>query len=54
MLAAALHRMVGYRAAETGTTHDAIAALYRVAPGDTRGVTPLLQARLKLASAQPR
>jgi hypothetical protein len=52
VLAAALHRMVGYRAAETGITHDAIAALYRVAPGDTRAVTPLLQTRLKLTPAQ--
>jgi hypothetical protein len=27
--------MVGYRAAEAGTTHDAIAALYGVTPGET-------------------
>jgi hypothetical protein len=53
VLAAAIHRMIGYRAAEPGTTHDAIADLYRVAPADTRAVTPLLQTRLKLSPAQP-
>jgi hypothetical protein len=53
VLAAAIHRMIGYRAGEAGVTHDAIADLYRVAPADTRAVTPLLQTRLKLTQAQP-
>ena len=53
VLAAAIHRMTAYRAAETGTTHDAIADLYGVAAGETRAITPLLQARLQLTSAQP-
>ncbi|HLX48094.1 MAG TPA: hypothetical protein VKS82_07165 [Streptosporangiaceae bacterium] len=53
VLAAAIHRMVGYRAAETGTTHDAIADVYKVASADTRAVTPLLQTRLKLTPQQP-
>ncbi len=53
VLAAAIHRMVGYRAGEAGITHDAIAELYRVAGSETRAVTPLLQARLKLSPQQP-
>jgi hypothetical protein len=53
VLAAAIHRMVGYRAAEAGVTHDAIADLYKVAPADTRAITPLLQNRLRLAPTQP-
>jgi hypothetical protein len=53
VLAAATHRMIAYRAAEAGSTHDAIAGLYRVAPADTRAATPLLQARLQLTSGQP-
>jgi hypothetical protein len=53
VLAAAIHRMAGYRAAEAGITHDAIAGLYRVTAADTRAITPLLQARLQLSAAQP-
>jgi hypothetical protein len=53
VLAAAIHRMTAYRAAEAGTTHDAIADLYKVAPAETRAITPLLQARLQLTPAQP-
>jgi hypothetical protein len=53
VLAAAIHRMVGYRAGETGAGHDAIADLYRVAASQTRAVTPLLQARLHLSPQQP-
>jgi len=53
VVAAAIHRMVGYRAAEAQVTHDAIAHLYRVAATDTRTVTPLLQARLQLSPEQP-
>jgi len=53
VLAAAIHRMVGYRAGEAGITHDAIAELYRVAATETRTITPLLQARLKLSPEQP-
>lgn len=53
VLAAAIHRMIAYRAAEAGNTHDAIAGLYGVTPGETRAITPLLQARLQLTSAQP-
>lgn len=53
VLAAAIHRMVGYRAGEAGNTHDAIAVLYRVAATETRAITPLLQARLKLSPQQP-
>jgi hypothetical protein len=53
VLAAAIHRMVGYRAGETEAGHDAIADLYRVAASQTRTVTPLLQARLRLSPQQP-
>jgi hypothetical protein len=53
VLAATIHRMAGYRAAEAGITHDAIAGLYRVTAADTRAITPLLQARLQLSAAQP-
>jgi len=53
VLAAAIHRMVGYRAGEAGITHDAIAELYRVPGTETRAITPLLQARLKLSPQQP-
>lgn len=53
VLAAAIHRMVGYRAGEAGITHDAIAALYRVTATESRAITPLLQARLRLSSKQP-
>jgi hypothetical protein len=53
VLAAAIHRMVGYRAGEAGITHDAIAELYQVAATETRAITPLLQARLKLSPQQP-
>jgi len=45
--------MVGYRAGEAGITHDTVAALYRIEADCTRSLTPLLQARLKMASAQP-
>ena len=51
VLAAAVHRMIAYRAAEAGTTHDAIAELYGVTAGETRVITPLVQARLQLTSA---
>ncbi len=53
VLAAAIHRMVGYRSGEAGITHDAIAELYRVAATETRTITPLLQARLKPSPEQP-
>ncbi len=53
VLAAAVHRMVGYRAGEAGITHQAIAELYRVEGTETRAVTPLLQARLKLSPQHP-
>ncbi len=53
VLAAAIHRMVGYRAGEAGITHDAIAGLYRVAATETRAVTPVLQARLQLSPLKP-
>jgi hypothetical protein len=53
VLAAAIHRMIAYRAAQAGTGHEAIADLYGVAASDTRAVTPLLQSRLQLTSAQP-
>jgi hypothetical protein len=53
VLAAAIHRMAGYRAAETGITHDAIAGVYQIAPADTRAVPPLLQTRLKLTPQRP-
>lgn len=53
VLAAAIHRMVGYRAGEAGITHDAIAALHRVTATESRAITPLLQARLKLSPEQP-
>ncbi len=45
--------MAGYRAGEAGITHDAIAELYQVAATETRAITPLLQARLKLSPQQP-
>src|SRR5487761_1751362 len=53
VLAAAIHRMTASRAAEAGSTHDAIAGLYGVTPSDTRAITPLLQARLQLTTTQP-
>lgn len=53
VLSAAIHRMVGYRAGEAGITHDAMAELYRVAATETRAITPLLQARLRLSPEQP-
>jgi hypothetical protein len=53
VLAAAIHRMVGYRAGEAGITHDAIAALHRVTATESRAITPLLQARLRLSPEQP-
>jgi len=53
VLAAAIHRMAGYRAGEAGITHDAIAELYQVTGTETRAITPLLQARLKLSPQQP-
>ena len=53
VLAAAIHRMVGYRAGEAGITHDAIAALYRVTATESREITPLLQAGLRLSPEQP-
>jgi hypothetical protein len=52
VLAAAIHRMIGYRAGQTGVTHDAIAGLHRVTAAESRAVTPVLQARLRL-SEQP-
>ena len=53
VLAAGVHRMIAYRAAEAGSGHEAIADLYGVAASETRAVTPLLQARLQLTQAQP-
>lgn len=53
VLAAAIHRMVGYRAGERGITHEAIAQLHRVTAAESRAVTPLLQARLRLSVNQP-
>jgi hypothetical protein len=52
VLAAAIHRMVGYRAGEAGVTHDAIAELHRVTADETRAITPPLQARLQLSTQQ--
>lgn len=52
VLAAAIHRMVGYRAGEAGVTHDAIAELHRVTADETRAITPPLQARLQLSAQQ--
>jgi hypothetical protein len=53
VLAAAIHRMIGYRAGEAGVTHDVIADLHRVTAGETRAVTQVLQARLRLSPGQP-
>ena len=53
VLAAAIHRMIGYRAGETGVTHDVIADLHRVTAAESRAVTPVLQARLRLSPDQP-
>lgn len=53
VLAAAIHRMVGYRAGEAGITHDAIAQLHRVTAAESRAVTQMLQARLQLSPDQP-
>ena len=53
VLAAAIHRMIGYRAGEAGITHDAIADLHQVTASETRAVTSALQARLRLSSDQP-
>ena len=53
VLAAAIHRMAAYRAAEAGITHEAIADLYGVTASETRAITPLLQARLQLPAVQP-
>jgi hypothetical protein len=53
VLAAAIHRMIGYRAGEAGVTHDAIAELHRVTADETRAITPPLQARLQLSTQQP-
>ena len=53
VLAAAIHRMIGYRAGEAGVTHDAIAELHRVKADETRAITPPLQARLQLSAQQP-
>ena len=53
VLAAAIHRMIGYRAGEAGITHDAIAGLHRVTADETRAITPPLQARLQLSAQQP-
>ena len=53
VLAAAIHRMIGYRAGEAGVTHDAIAELHRVTADETRAITPPLQARLQLSAQQP-
>ncbi len=53
VLAAAIHRMIGYRAGEAGTTHDAVAELHRVTSAESRAVTPMLQARLRLSPDQP-
>lgn len=50
VLAAAIHRMVGYRSGEAGITHDAIAALHGVASSESRAITPPLQARLNLSA----
>jgi hypothetical protein len=53
VLAAAIHRMIGYRAGEAGVTHDAIAELHRVTADETRAITPPLQSRLQLSAQQP-
>ncbi|MGH3276836.1 MAG: hypothetical protein ACRDNZ_21215 [Streptosporangiaceae bacterium] len=53
VLAAAIHRMVGYRAAEMGITHDSVAALHQVTAAESRAITPLLQARLRLSPQEP-
>lgn len=53
VLAAAIHRMVGYRAGEAGITHDAIAELYRVTAAESRAITQPLQGRLQLSAEYP-
>lgn len=53
VLAAAIHRMIGYRAGEAGVTHNAIAELHRVTADEIRAITPPLQARLQLSEQQP-
>lgn len=52
-LAAAIHRMVGYRSGGAGVTHDSIGGLYQVQAARTRALTPLLQTRLHLSAQQP-
>ena len=52
-LAAAIHRMLGYRAGEAGVTHESVAVLYRVEAVRTRALTPVLQTRLRLSAQQP-
>ena len=52
-LAAAIHRMVGYRAGEREISYDMIAGLYNVDGARLRALTSLLQARLKLSADQP-
>ena len=53
VLAATIHRMIGYRAGEAGITHDAIADLHQATAAETRSATPALQARLRLSPDQP-
>jgi hypothetical protein len=52
-LAAAIHRMVGYRAGERGVSYDSIAGLYKVEAARLCSLTSPLQARLKLSADQP-
>ncbi len=52
-LAAAIHRMVGYRAGEREISYDMIAGLYNVDGARLHALTSLLQARLKLSVDQP-
>ncbi|MGB6454674.1 MAG: hypothetical protein WBH47_09310 [Streptosporangiaceae bacterium] len=52
-LAAAIHRLVGYRAGEQGVSYDTIAGVYKVEGARLRALTSPLQARLKLSADQP-
>lgn len=52
-LAAAIHRMVGYRAGEREIGYDTVAELYNVEGARLRALTSPLQARLKLSVDQP-
>lgn len=52
-VAAAIHRMVGYRAGEREISYDTVAGLYNVEGARLRALTSPLQTRLKLSADQP-